>query len=117
MEDTMRRPIDLATLTLEKGNHTPDHAYCIMEAVAYVAGENWSDRPDCVSPVIAAFLRTWNDSVDDTFRQRLKPYIMRVLDTRTSDADEQTRAWLATDWFVRIQTPAWLELAGLHEWA
>ena len=27
-----------------------------------------------MSPVIAAFLRNWNDSVDDGFRQRLKPY-------------------------------------------
>src|SRR5439155_4979907 len=77
------RELDLATLTLQTGAHTPDHAFCVMEAAAYLSGEQWSDSPQCVSPVITAFLRDWNDCVDDTFRQRLKPYIERVLYTRT----------------------------------
>lgn len=110
-----RRTLDLATLMLEKGAHNPDHTFCVMEAVAYIAGEDWSDSPQCVSPVIGAFLRNWNDSVDEAFRQRLKPYIERVLDTRTPPADEETRAWLATDWLVRVQAPAWLDLAGLTD--
>jgi hypothetical protein len=112
-QTVQRRTLNLDALTLAAGAHAPDHTFCVMEAAAYIAGEEWSDSPECVSPVIAAFLRNWNDSVDDTFRQRLKPYIERVLDTRTTEADEDTRAWLATDWLVRVQAPAWLELAGL----
>jgi hypothetical protein len=115
MTTLTRRVLDLATLTLAKGAHNPDHTFCVMEAAAYVAGEPWSDSPACVSPSIAAFLRNWNDAVDDTFRQRLKPYIGRVLDTRTTEEDETIRAWLATDWLVRVHTPAWLDLAGLTE--
>ena len=112
-ETLKRRTLDLATLMLAKGAHHPDHTFCVMEAVAFIAGEPWTDTPECVSPTIGAFLRNWNDSVDDAFRQRLKPYIERVLDTRTTAADEETRAWLATDWLVRVHAPAWLELAGL----
>mgnify|MGYP000461577042 CR=1 FL=1 len=39
-----------------------------------------------------------------------------------TDEQEEQRAWLATDWLIRVQTPAWLRLAGLtrlvdREWA
>jgi len=115
MTKQQRRQLDLAALTLEKGAHDPDHTFCVMEAAAYVAGEPWSDHPTCVSPVIGAFLRNLNDSMDGVVRQRLKPYIEKVLDTRTSKADETTRAWMVTDWLVRVQAPAWLDLAGLTE--
>jgi hypothetical protein len=107
-------------LTLAHGSHlTPEQGMCVMEAVSYVAGEPFSDSPACVSPVIAAFLRSWNDGLpDDATRTRLlAPLIPRVIGTRTTDADEETRAWLATDWLVRVQTPAWLRLAGLEDHA
>jgi hypothetical protein len=101
---------------LRAGAHeTPTDGLCVMEAVAYVAGEPWSDAPACVSPVVAAFCRAWNDALpDDATRDRLlKPLIPVLVGTRTTDADETTRAWLATDWMARVQTPAWLRLAGL----
>src|SRR5438552_13778263 len=109
------RKLNLRTLKLESGSHEPDHTFCIMEAAAYVAGEQWSDHPQCVSPAIGAFLRSWNDSLDDKTRQKLKPYVRKVIDTRTTEADEQMRAWLATDWLVRTFTPTWLRKAGLND--
>jgi hypothetical protein len=99
--------------TLDTGAHDPtDGKMCVMEAVAYVAGEPWSDHPQCVSPVIAKFLRTWNDDLSDaeTRTRLLAPLIPDVIGTRTTDADEETRAWLATDWLVRVYAPAWLDL-------
>lgn len=54
-------PLDLDTLQLAFGGHDPGDDMCVMEAVAYLAGEPWSDRPECASPVIGAFLRSWND--------------------------------------------------------
>ena len=36
---------------------------CVMEAVAYVAGEPWTDRPECACPVISVLLRRWNDDL------------------------------------------------------
>ena len=45
--------LDLSTLILGKGGHDPSTGACVMEAAAYIAGEDWSDHPDCTSPVIA----------------------------------------------------------------
>jgi hypothetical protein len=98
---------------LLKGSHSPDSQFCVMELVAYIAGEPWSDRPECVSPVITSFLISWNDSLDDADRQMQKPLIPKVIGTRTSEADEQVRAWMCTDWLAREYAPAFLRLAGL----
>lgn len=46
-----------------------------------LAGEKFSDRPDCVCPVIGSFLRSWNDQVGYADRQRLYPYASRVVGT------------------------------------
>ena len=86
---------------------------CVMEAVSYVAGEPWSDHPRCASPIITSFLIGWNDALHDSDRQILKPYIPRIVGTRTTKADEETRAWMLTDWLARECAPAWLRLAGL----
>ena len=104
----------LKSLVLAQGNH-PDRSngLCVMEAVAWAAGESHTDYPRCVSPVIGAFLRSWNDGMDETDRQQLKGYVLKVIGTATSEADETRRAWLCTDWLVRVQAPAWLHLAGL----
>jgi hypothetical protein len=106
--------LDIESLQLGKGSHEgPDDGYCVMEAVAFIAGEPWSDSPQCASPVIAAFLRSYNDSVGDDVRQTLKQYIPRLVGTRGSKELEERRALVATDWLVRIHSPAWLRLAGL----
>src|SRR5690348_6850638 len=58
-----KRELDLETLTLESGAHDADDGrMCVMEAVAWLAGEPWSDAPQCASPVLAAFCRAWNDT-------------------------------------------------------
>ena len=113
MPNEPRRPIDLDAVTLSVGAHDPDGQFCVMELAAYIAGEKWTDSPQCVSPVIAAFLRAWNDALDDETRQRLKPYSLAAIGTNTGAADDETRAWMATDWLARVHTPAWLRLAGL----
>jgi hypothetical protein len=46
-----------------------------------IGGERFSDRPDCVCPVIGAFLRSWNDAVGYADRQRLEPYASLVVGT------------------------------------
>lgn len=110
--------LDLDTITLSHGSHSKGSGKgCVMEWTSVLAGEPWSDSPQCTSPVIAAFLRSWNDSLPDDERQQLKRYIPLVINTRGSDALEAKRAWMATDWLVRVQAPAWLRLAGLTEQA
>jgi hypothetical protein len=110
----MTPTLDLDTLTLTSGGHDPDDgAMCTMEAVAFIAGEPWSDHPQCASPVVGAFLRSWNDSSGDEQRQELKRYIPRLVNSRGTDAQESERSWMALDWLIRVQTPTWLRLAGL----
>ena len=112
-------PIDLDSLTLKAGAHDPSSAeMCVMEAVAYVAGEAWSDHPQCASPVISEFMRSWNDTLPDEDRNRLlKPYVTRLVGTAASAEVEDRRAWMALDWLVRVHAPAWLRLAGLTDQA
>jgi hypothetical protein len=108
---------ELDALTLLKGSHgeNSDYQMCVMEAVAYVAGEPWSDHPECACPVLTSFMVPWNDQLGDADRQRLKPYIPRLVGTRSTSEVEQRRSWMACDWLVRTFTPAWLRLAGLNE--
>jgi hypothetical protein len=109
------RALDLDVVRLRVGAHdeNTDGEMCVMEAVAYIAGEPWSDHPQCASPVIAAFLHAWNDGLNDDDRQALKQYVPRLIGTRTDEETESRLAWMATDWLVRVHTPAWLRLAGL----
>ena len=84
---------------------------CVMEAVAYVAGEPWSDKPACACPVLGAFLRTWNDDLSDTDRDRLlRPLVRRLAGSRSTPEVEARRHWLAMDWLVRTHAPTWLRL-------
>ena len=57
---------DLEAIQLKAGSHnSPEDGMCVMEAAAWVAGEPFSDHPQCASKVVGAFLRTWNDTLDD----------------------------------------------------
>jgi hypothetical protein len=114
---TIVNELDLAELVLYHGAHDPNGKMCVMEAVAFVAGEPWSDHPECASPVIGAFLRSWNDVLDDEDRQQLKPYVTKLVGTKGTKAQEDARVWMALDWLVRDYTPVWLRLAGLNSQA
>jgi hypothetical protein len=106
---------DLETLTLAAGGH-PDLSAgaCLLEAVSAFAGEEWSDTPACVSPVLGAFGRNLNDVLPDDKRQQLVPLIPQMPGTADDGLDE-TRSYMALDWLIRTHAPAWLDLAGLAE--
>jgi hypothetical protein len=101
---------------LNSGGHNDfESGFCVMEAVSYVAGEPWSDIPQCACPVIATFLRGWNDALPDDLRtDLLRGLIPRLVGTKSTPEVELKRSLLAADWLVRIHTPAWLRLAGLN---
>lgn len=52
-----------------------------MEYVSLLAGEEWSDRPDCTHPMLAHEARTTNDLLRDSDRSRLVPLIGRLFGT------------------------------------
>jgi hypothetical protein len=98
---------------LTEGAHQNfERGACLLELASYLSGRGFTDHPQCVSPVLGAFGRSFNDMLPDEPRQRLIPYAARMLDTAGDGADER-RSWMATDWLVRTYAPAWLDLAGL----
>jgi hypothetical protein len=108
--------IDVEKITLLSGAHTTrEEGVCAMELVAWLADEPHSDHPQCTSPVISTFLRTWNDGLNDTERQMLKPYLIKAIGTNTGPEDDLKRAWMLVDWECRVFSPAWLRLAGIDE--
>ena len=85
---------------------------CFMEAVSYVAGEPWSDTPACACPVLGTFMRAWNDHLPtEADRDRLlRPLVRCLVGSRSTPEIEARRSWLAMDWLVRTNAPAWLQL-------
>lgn len=74
--------------TLSAGSHDAHHGEaCVMEYVSLLAGEEWSDRPECTHPMLAHEARTTNDLLRDSDRARLVPLIGRLFGT-TDDSPE-----------------------------
>lgn len=111
--------LDLDTLVLERGKHAyAEKGMNVLEAVSAISpNEKFGDDPRSVSPVISAFLKEWNDDLEDEPRQKLKQFIPRIANSVLTEDIEEFRAWTATDWLVRVQAPVWLGAAGLDEFA
>ena len=110
--------LDLDTLHLASGGHSsPDKGMCVMEAVAFMAKESFSDHPACACPVIAAVLRRWNDKLDDKKRQELKRYIVPLIGSKSTPEVERSRKFVIVDWSLRIVTVHFLRDAKLNEHA
>ena len=78
--------------TLSAGSHDAEHGEaCVMEYVSLLAGEEWSDRPDCTHPLLAHEARTTNDLLRDSDRSRLVPLIGRLFGTTDDSPDLRAR--------------------------
>jgi len=81
------------TVRLARGKHdTPADGACVLELASMLAGEPFGDQPRSVSPVIAAYLRTYNDGADDVSRQALYGAAARVVGTSAGLEVERARA-------------------------
>ena len=101
--------------TLYSGAHNSDGKHCVMEAVSFVAGEKWTDKPECACPVLAAFARVMNDSItNDALRTRLLlPLVSVLVGSKSTPAVEQQRAALLARWAVRVIAPIALRAVKL----
>ena len=63
-----------------------------------LAGGRFTDRPRSVSHVVAAFVRQYNDYVDDRRRADLYAYITHAIGSRGSRAAESARARRCLEW-------------------
>jgi hypothetical protein len=103
------------TIKLSKGKHTsPEHGACVMELASMLAGEPFSDQPQTASPVIAAFLRVYNDSLDDRRRQDLYRCAAEVVGTRGSAVIERKRLERLVSWADEMRRARRSLFAGLR---
>jgi hypothetical protein len=87
-------------IRLGAGRHdSPADGACVVELASVLANEPFSDQPECVCPVIAAFLRGWNDRSAYSERERmLRPYAARIVGTRASAVVTTWRRDLCLAW-------------------
>ncbi|MGN6868822.1 MAG: hypothetical protein ACTHMY_10520 [Solirubrobacteraceae bacterium] len=92
------QPVSHQTVKLARGKHaSPDDGVCVMELASMLAGEEFSDHPRSVCPVIGAFLRAYNDRVDDRWRRDLWAYAAKAVGTRSTIAVERERALICRE--------------------
>ncbi len=80
------------------GHEAPEQGVCVVELASVIAGERFSDHPECVCPVIAGFLRAWNDRAGHHDRQRLMPYARAVVGSRRSRRLTRARRDMCLEW-------------------
>lgn len=76
-----------------------------MEMVSFLAGEEWSDMPECSHPVISRTAQKINDSLDDSKRHLILSQFDRLFgtsDPRYMDAFEDELKIFLTDLFDRM---------------
>lgn len=77
--------------TLSAGAHDADAGEaCVMEYVSLLAGEQWSDRPECTHPILAHEARTTNDLLRGGDRPHLVPLIGRLFGTTEDSVEIRT---------------------------
>lgn len=68
---------------LSRGRHrSAKTGACFMEFASYLAGEPWSDSPQCTDPLLAHLARSVNDYLSDDRRDEIAPDIPRVIGLR-----------------------------------
>ena len=107
----------LTAFELQGGSHeSADEGLCAMEAVAWLEGVKHSDSPSCTCPVIAAFVRSINDRMPDSDRQKLVAYLPRLVGTVSPEHEQERAEYLA--WHaITVVVPGVLERAGLKHHA
>ncbi|MEO1169938.1 MAG: hypothetical protein AAFW97_14630 [Pseudomonadota bacterium] len=112
---------DFSTITevkLAVGSHdSPQQGLCVMEMVAWFAGEEHSDRPQCACPVLGRFAMNLNDAMPGGVRDRLlKPLVPLLAGTRDPESEIVRAEYLAMQ-VVRSTLPPVLRQVGLGEHA
>ena len=114
-------PVSYQTIKLSKGKHaSPEDGACVMELASMLAGEPFTDHPASVCPVIASFLRSYNDSIDERRRQDLYAYASKVVGSRAGLGIERARIEQLTAWTHERRPPRrtrWLMPSRLRAFA
>jgi hypothetical protein len=108
-------PVSHQTIRLTKGKHSsPTDGACVMELASMLAGEPFTDHPASVCPVIASFLRAYNDVIDEGRRQDLYAYASRAVGTRAGPEVSRKRAQRLYAWGQELHRRRWTKLLPLR---
>jgi len=74
------RPVPDGMPVLARGKHRSARSgACFMEMASVLAGEKWSDAPQCTNPLLAGLARLVNDHTSDERRNELAEMIPSVV--------------------------------------
>lgn len=77
------QPVSPNTARLSRGKHrTASQGTCVMEVSTMLTGERFSDHPWTVCPLLATFLRSYNDHLPKRLRQNLMPWASDAVETK-----------------------------------
>jgi hypothetical protein len=77
----LQRAFDRVELVSGSIGNPGEGRMCLVSLVAFLAGEQHSDAPECASPLIQTFAVLVNDRMPRAARQRLKPFAPRIIGT------------------------------------
>lgn len=84
---------------LSRGRHrSPRDGACVVELASMLADEPFSDHPDAVCPVVAAYLRTVNDRMPVDDLPELYWFAAAVVGTGGSRKESRARARECARW-------------------
>ena len=98
----LQRVLDRVELVSNIGEPDKGTA-CVMSLVAYLAGDGRTDRPGCASALVRHFVIPVNDGMPREMRQRLKPFVPRLIGTR--DGLDRARAEVLRRALVEVILP------------
>lgn len=77
-------------IKLSAGHHeSPDKGLCVMECVAYIAGEAHTDKPACADYLCSQYAILINDQSIDNRRQTMIKYVLRLAGSKSDTVAEQ----------------------------
>ena len=101
---------------LSSGKHVNfEDGACIMEMVSYFADEPWSDRPACACETLTNYAIRLNDRFDDETRQKLKPLIPLLINTRADGGTRVLRSLFMVHRMLTVTFPIFTDALGLTE--
>ena len=100
------------TVRLARGRHAaPQEGVCTAELASMLAGERFSDQPRSACSAVTAFVRGYNDGLDDAHRQDLLAVASMLVDS-AGDADATHERMWRCIMFARDLRPRRLGLLG-----
>ena len=80
----------------------PANGACLFDAGMWLVYGRIGDNPPCSCPVIREYAIALNDRMPDAERQRLKPFILRVVGNRDREAEPARRRYIHLETARRV---------------